>query len=89
MRQAIVTKYHGPTNLRGSRIVARSQAGAKIVSYDHSLNAEDNHKAAAKALATKLGWSGHWSGGGLPDGRGYAFIMWHAGTCSFVVVEES
>lgn len=54
--QAIQTKYLGPTDTRGSRIRAVCEAGSVTVGYDHSLNAEGNHKAAAKALCEKLGW---------------------------------
>lgn len=73
MRQAIVTKYHGPTNTRGSRITARAEAGAVTVDYDHALNAGENHLAAALRLAEKLDWKGEWFGGGLPSG-GYCFV---------------
>ena len=54
--QAIRTRYHGPTNTRGSRISAQCAAGKISVSYDHALNADDNRKAAARALRDKLGW---------------------------------
>ena len=67
--QAIRTKYLGPTNFKGSRIVASCQAKRRITSWDDSLNATANHVAAAKALATELGWNyGQWTGGELPDG---------------------
>ena len=56
--QAITTKYAGPTNTRGSRIIAKAAAGRVSVGYDHALNLEDNHAAAAQALAEKLGWVG-------------------------------
>lgn len=80
MLQAIVTKYHGPTNHKGSRISARADAGRVIVSYDHALNISDNHKAAAQALADKLGWTvAHGmpalAGGALPGNAGYCFVM--------------
>ena len=55
MYQAIVTKFLGPTNSRGARIVARAQAGKITVSWDHSLNVDANHTAAARALAEKMG----------------------------------
>jgi len=85
MRQAIATKYHGPTNTRGSRISARAEAGAVSVDYDHALNAADNHLAAARRLAEKLGWSGEWFGGGLPSG-GYCFVCAdHAPDSAFTV----
>jgi hypothetical protein len=74
MFQAIVTKYIGPTNYRGSRIVAKAAAGRIYVSYDHALNIEDNHTAAAEALANKFGWAGWWRGGGMPSGDGNVYV---------------
>lgn len=55
--QAIQTKYMGPTNTRGSRIKATAAAGSITVGYDHALDVEGNHVAAAKALCAKLGWT--------------------------------
>lgn len=55
-RQGIVTRYHGPTDRKGSRISATCDAGRVIVSYDHALNSFRNHREAARALAIKLGW---------------------------------
>lgn len=75
--QAITTKYLGATNYRGSRIVARAQAGRVIVSWDDALDVEPNHTAAAVALAEKYGWTERNTlvGGALPDDTGYAFVM--------------
>lgn len=56
MAQAIITKYFGPGNVRGSRISAEARAGKVYVSYDHALDLIDNHKAAAVALIKKVGW---------------------------------
>lgn len=75
--QAIVTRYHGPTNVRGGRIKATACAGSIIVSYDHALDNEANHAAAAKAFADKMGWGGKWYGGGLPDERGNVYVLAH------------
>lgn len=80
MFQAIVTKYHGPTNYKGSRISARAEAGRVIVHYDHALNIDENHKAAAQALVERLGWTvakGYpaLAGGALPGNAGYCFVM--------------
>ena len=72
--QAIVTKYHGPGNVRGSRIKATAAAGSVTVHYDHALNIEQNHAAAAAALANKYGWGGCWYMGGMPDDSGYCFV---------------
>lgn len=75
MLQAITTKYLGPTNHRGSRIVARAYARRITVAWDHALDVEENHTRAAMTLVLELGWgpANHWVGGSLPDGTGYAF----------------
>ena len=85
-RQAIVTKYIGPTNYRGTRISVRCSAGRIIVPWDHSLGIVENHAAAAFTLARKLGWvssPGQVSGsaaplylGALPDSgmAGHAYV---------------
>ena len=80
MFQAIVTKFHGPTNTRGSRISATAEAGRIMLSWDHTLNGSDNHVAAARALADKMGWTvaaGYPAlvGGALRGNAGYAFVM--------------
>jgi len=54
--QAIRTKYMGPTNHRGSRIVAECSAGRVIVSWLYDLGDLENHVKAAEALRSKLGW---------------------------------
>jgi hypothetical protein len=78
--QTIVTKYHGPTNTRGSRISASCAAGRISLAYDHALNADGNHDAAALALINKLGWYGQyyasgWFRGGQPDGTGNVYVL--------------
>jgi hypothetical protein len=67
--QAIITKYLGPGNVRGARVKATAAAGSVTLGWDHRLNSEDNHRAAAKALADKFDWQGELFCGGLPDGR--------------------
>lgn len=74
MLQAIVTKYLGPTNSRGSRIKATAAAGSVTIGYRHSLNSDANHLEAAAALARKYGWTGRYVGGGVPDGSGCVFV---------------
>lgn len=70
--QAIQTKYLCPTNVRGARIKATAAAGSIIVGYDHALNSEENHIAAAKALREKFEWNKGYHGelatGQLADG---------------------
>jgi len=74
--KAIITKYHGPTNSRGSRISATAEGVGRIyIGYPHELSGEDCHKAAAIALCNKYQWSTDLAGGGLPDQSGYAFCF--------------
>ena len=76
MFQAIQTKFIPCTNFRPSRVKAWAEAGSVTVSWDHALNVEENHRAAADALLAKLDWShlGTLVGGALPSG-GYAFTF--------------
>lgn len=67
-RQAITTKYHGPTDHRGSRVTAKCDAGRITVPWDHSLDSTENHAAAVRALIHKLGWNGTFYLGGTSDG---------------------
>lgn len=74
-RQSIVTRYHGPTNSRGSRVSAVSASGHRVtLHWDSALNTDENHTAAALQMAQKLGWSGDWHGGALGTGDGYCFV---------------
>ena len=54
--QAIITKYLPATETKGSRFKATAEAGSVVVPYDHALDTEGNHIAAAKALCKKMGW---------------------------------
>lgn len=69
MPQAIVTKYRGPTDRSGPRVVATCQARRCTLAYEHSLSLEGNEIEAARQLAESLGWGGPWYSGRLPDGR--------------------
>ena len=84
--QAIVTKYLGPTNVKGSRIKAWCERGSIVVSYDDSVS--DPHETAVKALvakfvkedekrygANKNPWARPMIQGGLPKGVG-AHTCW-------------
>lgn len=83
---AIQTKYVGPTNYRGSRIIAvvaeeknslNTTVRRLTVNVDHALNSDQNHAIAAKALIERLGWAvangyGPWVIGSTP--AGYVFV---------------
>lgn len=78
MYQAIETKWFGPTNVKGSRIIAKAEAGRIVVPWEHALNVDQNHARAADLLAEKLGWVGpHYSPliGGAVAGSGYVFVF--------------
>lgn len=84
--QTITTKYAGPTNTKGSRVLVKSWLKSKAVSWNHALNTEENHKAAAQTLINVLnaervrkGYGDYaWviiAAGSLPDGTGNAYII--------------
>lgn len=76
MRQAIITKFHGPTNTKGARISATSQVGRKYHGWDYALNPADNHRAAAVAFAKHWGWPvDNMVGGAMPNGDGYCWVF--------------
>ena len=52
--QAIITKFLGPTDTKGSRIKAFADAGSVTIGYPHELSGEDAFRAAAVALCEKL-----------------------------------
>ena len=58
IRQAIRTRYHGPTNIKGSRISAKCEAKTIFIEYDDALNIDENHIAAAAKLTMAMGWVG-------------------------------
>jgi hypothetical protein len=72
--QAIETKYLRATNVRGARIKASAWGGSVTIGYDHALNTDGAHKAAADALIAKMGWQGKFAQGGNAKGDGYVFV---------------
>jgi len=77
--KAILVKYHGPGNVRGSRFKASAEGVASIYrSYNHALNGDENAEYVAKELANLHGWLADGSrlvGGELPNGdRCFVFV---------------
>jgi hypothetical protein len=70
MQEAINTFYLKPTQSRCARVKAQCAKKSRIYSWDHELDAEENHLYAAEKLAQELGWwdSGTWVAGCLKDG---------------------
>jgi hypothetical protein len=81
MNRCIVTKYAGPTNHRGARIIASAYGKRVVVPWDHSVDVTDNHDLAATYAASKLDWKrlGPWTrhSATAPDGhsRVHMFVM--------------
>lgn len=62
MGQFITTEYRGPTNTKGSRIIAKTASGLfKTTAWDYALGVEENHACAAQAMVAKMNWKGSWA----------------------------
>jgi hypothetical protein len=73
--KAIFTKFHGPSNVKGSRISATDEDGNRVmVSSDHALSQDGRHDKAALALCQKMRWTGVLIRGGLKGGNVYVFL---------------
>lgn len=74
-RQAITTTFRGPTNFRGSRVVVTCEAKRISVPWDHALDSQNNHAAAALELMRVLGWDAknQLAMGGTKNG--YVFVQ--------------
>lgn len=72
----IFTKYVGPSNTKGSRIIATASGNnfRAIVSYNSALSSEDAHIEGVKALCSKLNWHGELIGGHTKDGMVFVFV---------------
>tara|TARA_B100001123_G_scaffold357448_1_gene411677 strand:- start:431 stop:706 length:276 start_codon:yes stop_codon:yes gene_type:complete len=55
-RGALRTRYHGPTNYRGSRIIVTHPVNGKRYTYDwnYALDVSENHAAAAQEYLDKF-----------------------------------
>jgi len=85
--KAIRTKYLGPTNTRGARILATDDDGNRTtIPYPYQLSGELVHRQAALALCRKLGWAGELTAGGL--GNGYVYV-WQDPTATFCSLPEA
>lgn len=71
----ITTRYFGPSVGRGARIVARGPAGTRrTISYPHELHHAERHRAACRALAEKMGWTGRVHEG-IADDNSHIFLF--------------
>jgi hypothetical protein len=72
----IRTKYRGPTDHVGARIIATAPGFARapriVRPYCHARSGDENHAAAAIELADQLGIAGDWASG--EDAGGHVFV---------------
>jgi len=75
----IRTRYRGPTDTKGSRIIATDGESRIAVSYDCALEARENHRAAVDALMAKTGHdSWEFVTGNFPGDSYYHIVTkWH------------
>ena len=75
--KAIRTRYHGASNVKGSRISAtdgeRYPGHTLVMSYDGALNSDDMHRKAAYAFRDKMDWKGELTGGGFQNDMYWVF----------------
>jgi hypothetical protein len=86
-RQAITTKYIGPTNYRPARVKVTCDAHTATVAWDHALDTVENHARAARQVADLLGWTkySNYHVGGTKDG--YVFVAVEPDTRAFPRLE--
>lgn len=87
---SIVTRYLGPTNYRGARVVvtrgdARTGDKRITVGWDHARNPYENHLAAAQHYARHMDWAGEWIGGCGRDGE-YVWVRCTGDNAAFKVI---
>ena len=83
-RQAIVTRYYGPTNTKPSRIRASCDRGSLTISMPLEYSGADAHAVAVRALLAKFAeedgtdrsWPSfeRWVCGGMPQASTDAFV---------------
>ena len=52
----------------------KSQAFTRFVAWDHALDPQEMHRAAAEAIVAEWRWEGPWIGGANSAGDGYVFV---------------
>lgn len=69
MTKAILVKWLSAANTKGTRTKATAEGGhSQTVHRDYGLSSEQQDAWTASLLAEKLGWSGVWVLGALPNG---------------------
>lgn len=67
---AIKSKYHGPTDTRGSIVRASANGRSAQLPWASEIGSEENHYRAVVLLCRKLGWDAdRFFGGNLESGE--------------------
>ncbi len=73
--KSIETHFLGPTDRRGSRLVASDGESNRItIPYPGELDTEAAHTKAAEALKAKMGWGGDLLCGSTRTGYSFVFV---------------
>lgn len=73
--KTIETRFIPATNTKPARIKAVEPDGISVtLSWDQSIDAEANHRAAQTMLCAKLGWTGSMIGGHTRRGMAWVFV---------------
>ncbi len=73
--KAIIVRYIGPTNVKGSRIIAGDDDGNKVtIPYYHHVSRDEAYQLAAKALCEKMGWHGTLVQGSLKNAEVFVWL---------------
>ncbi len=68
MKQAIIIKFLGATNTKGTRIKASAEPSSVTVPLEYGAGHEQRIREAVDALLNKLDWNGEYIIGQLPSG---------------------
>lgn len=78
--KAILVKYHGPTDTKGSRYSASDSDGNQVyVEVDDALSMADSQERAVHALCEKMAWTGTLIAGSLGKDTVYVWTRWPGG----------
>lgn len=74
MPVAIITRYIGPSNTRGARIVADAGDRRRVtIGYPHEFSGAECHFQAVKKLCAKFDWHGSFVAGATDTGYAFCF----------------
>jgi phage gp37-like protein len=77
MTYTVETRYCGPTDYKGARIIATTGDGIRhVIPYPGELSGEAAHRKAVDELAAILGWRGFRVVGAPNKRGGFNFVLY-------------